>query len=110
MQNIPDKQYFTIGDVSTLCQLKAHVLRYWEQEFKQLSPVRRRGNRRYYQRKDIQLIQQIKFLLYEQGFTISGAKSRLGNTENKTHATSEKTNEINSIIDELNDIRKEISK
>lgn len=74
---IPGKRYFTIGEVSELCQLKPHVLRYWEQEFPQLNPVKRRGNRRYYQRQDVLLIRQIRGLLYEQGFTIVGARQRL---------------------------------
>lgn len=74
---IPDKLYFTIGEVSKLCNLKPHVLRYWEQEFTQLSPHKRRGNRRYYQRKDVVLIREIMSLLYEQGFTIEGARSKL---------------------------------
>ena len=74
---IPGKRYFTIGEVSELCSVKAHVLRYWEQEFPQLSPVKRSGNRRYYQRQDVILIRQIRSLLYEQGFTISGARQQL---------------------------------
>lgn len=74
---IPDKRYFTIGEVSELCEVKPHVLRYWEQEFSQLKPNKRRGNRRYYQHKDVQLIQRIKSLLYQQGFTINGAKQQL---------------------------------
>ncbi|MBA2654834.1 MAG: MerR family transcriptional regulator [Gammaproteobacteria bacterium] len=77
---IPDKLYFTIGEVSKLCDLKSHVLRYWEQEFPQLNPSKRRGNRRYYQRKDVLMIREIMSLLYEQGFTIEGARSKL-NTE-----------------------------
>lgn len=74
---IPGKRYFTIGEVSDLCAVKPHVLRYWEQEFPQLSPLKRRGNRRYYQRHDVLLIRQIRSLLYEEGFTIGGAKQRL---------------------------------
>ena len=74
---IPGKRYFTIGEVSDLCGVKAHVLRYWEQEFPQLSPVKRRGNRRYYQREDVLTIRQIRNLLYEQGYTIGGAKQKL---------------------------------
>ncbi len=74
---IPDKKYFTIGEVSELCGVKPHVLRYWEQEFTELSPVKRRGNRRYYQPHEVLLIRQIKELLYDQGFTIGGAKSFL---------------------------------
>ena len=74
---IPAKHYFTIGEVSELCGVKPHVLRYWEQEFTQLKPVKRRGNRRYYQRHEVLLIRRIRTLLYEQGFTISGARNRL---------------------------------
>jgi len=74
---IPGKRYFTIGEVSDLCGVKPHVLRYWEQEFPQLKPVKRRGNRRYYQRRDVLLIRQIRGLLYEEGFTIGGARQRL---------------------------------
>jgi DNA-binding transcriptional MerR regulator len=74
---IPSKRYFTIGEVSELCEVKPHVLRYWEQEFPQLKPVKRRGNRRYYQRHDVLMIRQIRSLLYEQGFTIGGARQQL---------------------------------
>jgi len=74
---IPSKRYFTIGEVSELCGVKPHVLRYWEQEFPQLKPVKRRGNRRYYQRHEVQLIRQIRNLLYIDGFTISGARNKL---------------------------------
>ena len=74
---IPAKRYFTIGEVSELCGVKAHVLRYWEQEFSQLKPVKRGGNRRYYQHHEVLLIRRIRELLYEEGFTISGARSRL---------------------------------
>ena len=80
---IPAKRYFTIGEVSELCDVKAHVLRYWEQEFPQLKPVKRRGNRRYYQRHDVILIRRIRALLYEQGFTIGGARQRLSGNEVK---------------------------
>jgi DNA-binding transcriptional MerR regulator len=78
---IPGKRYFTIGEVSELCGVKPHVLRYWEQEFPQLKPVKRRGNRRYYQRQDVLIIRQIRGLLYEQGFTIGGARQRLTGEE-----------------------------
>ena len=74
---IPGKRYFTIGEVSELCAVKPHVLRYWEQEFPQLEPVKRRGNRRYYQRQDVLTIRQIRSLLYDQGFTIGGARQQL---------------------------------
>src|SRR5690606_3494497 len=80
---IPGKRYFTIGEVSELCAVKPHVLRYWEQEFPQLSPVKRRGNRRYYQRQDVLMIRQIRSLLYDQGFTIGGARQRLEGEEAK---------------------------
>jgi DNA-binding transcriptional MerR regulator len=76
---IPAKRYFTIGEVSDLCGVKPHVLRYWEQEFTQLKPVKRRGNRRYYQHHEVLLIRRIRELLYEQGFTISGARNKLDN-------------------------------
>lgn len=78
---IPAKRYFTIGEVSDLCAVKPHVLRYWEQEFPQLKPLKRRGNRRYYQRHDVLLIRQIRGLLYDHGFTIGGAKQQLSDTE-----------------------------
>ncbi|MFT5532714.1 MAG: DNA-binding transcriptional MerR regulator [Burkholderiaceae bacterium] len=77
LPQIPAKRYFTIGEVSELCGVKPHVLRYWEQEFTQLRPVKRRGNRRYYQHHEVLLIRRIRELLYEQGFTISGARNKL---------------------------------
>ncbi|MEZ0288357.1 MAG: MerR family transcriptional regulator [Methylophilus sp.] len=80
---IPAKRYFTIGEVSELCGVKPHVLRYWEQEFTQLKPVKRRGNRRYYQHHEVLLIRKIRELLYEQGFTISGARNRLEGVDEK---------------------------
>jgi DNA-binding transcriptional MerR regulator len=80
---IPVKRYFTIGEVAKLCAGKAHVLRYWEQEFPHLSPVKRRGNRRYYQRADVITIRQIRSLLYDQGYTIGGAKLQLSGVEAK---------------------------
>jgi DNA-binding transcriptional MerR regulator len=82
---IPAKRYFTIGEVSDLCCVKPHVLRYWEQEFTQLKPVKRRGNRRYYQHHEVLLIRRIRDLLYEQGFTISGARNRLGDSHEMPH-------------------------
>ncbi len=81
---IPGKRYFTIGEVSDLCAVKPHVLRYWEQEFPQLKPVKRRGNRRYYQRQDVLVIRQIRSLLYDQGFTIGGARQQLTGEEAKS--------------------------
>src|ERR687891_777851 len=83
LPTIPGKRYFTIGEVSDLCAVKPHVLRYWEQEFPQLRPAKRRGNRRYYQRQDVILIRQIRSLLYEHGFTIGGARQRLSGEELK---------------------------
>lgn len=80
---IPAKRYFTIGEVSDLCLVKPHVLRYWEQEFPQLKPVKRRGNRRYYQHHDVMMVREIRSLLYEQGFTIGGARQKLSNAKTK---------------------------
>ncbi len=88
---IPAKRYFTIGEVSELCGVKPHVLRYWEQEFTQLKPVKRRGNRRYYQHHEVLLIRKIRELLYEQGFTISGARNRLDGAEVKIEAVAAHT-------------------
>ncbi len=87
---IPAKRYFTIGEVSELCLVKPHVLRYWEQEFPQLKPVKRRGNRRYYQRQDVLLIRQIRSLLYDQGFTIGGARQQL-DTDDQPQVQTEAT-------------------
>ncbi len=84
---IPAKRYFTIGEVSELCDVKPHVLRYWETEFTSLKPVKRRGNRRYYQRHDVLMIRQIRALLYEQGYTIGGARLRLEGEAGKAEAT-----------------------
>lgn len=81
LPRIPAKRYFTIGEVSELCGVKPHVLRYWEQEFTQLKPLKRRGNRRYYQHHEVMLIRCIRQLLYDEGFTISGARNRLGEIE-----------------------------
>ncbi|WP_323017354.1 MerR family transcriptional regulator [Castellaniella sp.] len=82
---IPAKRYFTIGEVSELCGVKPHILRYWEQEFAQLKPVKRRGNRRYYQHHEVLLVRRIRDLLYEQGFTIAGARNRLGEGGDMPH-------------------------
>ena len=105
---IPAKRYFTIGEVSELCGVKPHVLRYWEQEFTQLKPVKRRGNRRYYQHHEVLLIRRIRELLYEQGFTISGARARLDESAVQAKvASSAKFNpallrrEIQSLLDVL---------
>ena len=102
---IPGKRYFTIGEVSDLCGVKPHVLRYWEQEFPDLSPVKRRGNRRYYQRQDVVLIRQIRSLLHEQGFTIGGARQKLGDSPSKKELTPYKQL-LDQTISELEDILK----
>ena len=99
---IPGKRYFTIGEVSGLCAVKPHVLRYWEQEFPQLKPVKRRGNRRYYQRQDVLMIRQIRSLLYDQGFTIGGARKQLSGEEHKQDSTQYKQL-IHQMIAELED-------
>ncbi len=96
LPTIPGKRYFTIGEVSDLCAVKPHVLRYWEQEFSQLKPLKRRGNRRYYQRQDVILIRQIRGLLYEQGFTIGGARQRLTSEDAK-----DDSNQSQQIIKQL---------
>jgi len=95
---IPEKLYFTISEVSELCALKAYVLRYWEQEFPQLRPVKRRGNRRFYQKEDIILIRQIRKLLYEDGFTIEGARSQLSNTATNTPEVTSQPVKMNEIV------------
>ena len=100
---IPGKRYFTIGEVSGLCEVKPHVLRYWEQEFPQLKPVKRRGNRRYYQRQDVIIIRQIRGLLYEQGFTIGGARQRLEGDDAKIDQTQYRLL-IKQMISELEDV------
>ena len=102
---IPAKRYFTIGEVSELCGVKPHVLRYWEQEFTQLKPVKRRGNRRYYQHHEVLLIRRIRELLYEQGFTISGARARLDQSANSDQpASSELAMAMRSEIQQVLDI------
>ena len=100
---IPAKRYFTIGEVSGLCAVKPHVLRYWEQEFPQLNPVKRRGNRRYYQRQDVLMIRQIRTLLYDQGFTIGGARQRLSGDEQAEDNTQYKQI-IHQMIAELEEV------
>ena len=102
---IPCKRYFTIGEVSELCGVKPHVLRYWEQEFSQLKPVKRRGNRRYYQRHDVVLIREIRGLLYEQGFTIGGARQCLENEAKPEMAAVDKKQVIKEVLEELAEIR-----
>ena len=100
---IPGKRYFTTGEVSELCAVKPHVLRYWEQEFPQLNPVKRRGNRRYYQHQDVLMIRQIRALLYEQGFTIGGARQRLSGDEAREDTTQFKLM-LRQMISELEDL------
>ncbi len=100
---IPGKRYFTIGEVSELCGVKAHVLRYWEQEFPQLSPVKRRGNRRYYQRQDVLMIRQIRSLLYDEGYTIGGAKQKLA-SEGGEEDKEESSKLIQQMISELEEV------
>ena len=105
---IPAKRYFTIGEVSELCGVKPHVLRYWEQEFTQLKPLKRRGNRRYYQHHEVLLIRRIRELLYEHGFTINGARNRLDEPHSNTRdATGTKTMTVPQPISPGN-IRKEL--
>lgn len=107
---IPGKRYFTIGEVSELCAVKPHVLRYWEQEFPQLKPVKRRGNRRYYQRDDVLTIRQIRGLLYEQGYTIGGARQRMTEEAAGGAALSpEMQAVIKETIEELEDVLKVLS-
>ena len=105
LPTIPSKRYFTISEASNLCNVEAHVLRYWEQEFSQLSPIKRRGNRRYYQRHDVMLIRHIKELLYNNGYTIKGAKQKLtdeaSEQETKSNSISAIRSELESIIDLL---------
>jgi DNA-binding transcriptional MerR regulator len=104
LPEIPDKRYFTIGEVSTLCDVKPHVLRYWEQEFSSLRPAKRRGNRRYYRREDVLMVRQIKDLLYAQGFTISGARAQLSQGKVKA-AEQENHSQLNQqVIAQLEEV------
>lgn len=105
LPEIPGKRYFTIGEVSELCAVKPHVLRYWEQEFPQLKPVKRRGNRRYYQRDDVLTIRQIRSLLYDQGYTIGGARQRMVG-EDDAAPSAEMQAVIRETIEELEDVLK----
>ncbi|MFT5117983.1 MAG: DNA-binding transcriptional MerR regulator [Kiritimatiellia bacterium] len=107
---IPGKRYFTIGEVSELCAVKPHVLRYWEQEFPQLKPVKRRGNRRYYQRQDVLMIREIRGLLYEQGFTISGARQQMDNGTESLETEASFDFLIEKMINELEDVLKLLTK
>ena len=104
---IPAKRYFTIGEVSELCGVKAHVLRYWEQEFTQLKPVKRGGNRRYYQHHEVLLIRRIRQLLYEDGFTISGARSRLDQLATK-HEEVKATPVVTKSVVNIRELRRDI--
>ncbi|MDC0362124.1 MerR family transcriptional regulator [Halioglobus sp.] len=106
---IPGKRYFTIGEVSELCAVKPHVLRYWEQEFPQLKPVKRRGNRRYYQRADVLTIRQIRGLLYEEGYTIGGARQRMSDETGKGAAPADVQAVIKETIKELEDVLEVLS-
>ena len=101
LPSIPTKRYFTISEASDLCEVEAHVLRYWEQEFSQLKPLKRRGNRRYYQRHDVILIRQIKDLLYNNGYTIKGAKQKLSDDENYQESQSSTLDAIKSEVENL---------
>jgi DNA-binding transcriptional MerR regulator len=107
---IPDKLYFTIGEVAKLCEVKTHVLRYWEQEFVQLDPVKRKGNRRYYQRKDVILIRQIKKLLYERGFTIEGAKAQILQIEDEPKVNVVEKAKLLQAISDLENLIVELEK
>ena len=100
---IPGKRYFRIGEVSELCNVETHVLRYWEEEFPQIKPVRRTGNRRYYQRQDVIAVRQIRSLLYDQGFTIKGARQRLAGNEAKQDQTQSRLF-VKQMIEELNSL------
>jgi DNA-binding transcriptional MerR regulator len=107
---IPSKKYFTIGEVGELCQLKPHVLRYWEQEFPQLNPAKRKGNRRYYQLHEVMMVRKIKELLYDQGYTIEGARQQLTVKENPKDAGAENIrilvqNTISSLEEVLEDLK-----
>ena len=104
LPEIPEKRYFAIGEVSELCHVKPHVLRYWEQEFPQLKPVKRRGNRRYYQFQDVEMVRLIRSLLYEQGFTIDGARKQLRQIARGSHVTAEPASELASIREELENL------
>jgi len=105
---IPAKRYFTIGEVSELCGVKSHVLRYWEQEFTQLKPVKRRGNRRYYQHHEVLLIRRIRGLLYEQGFTISGARNRLDTNHNDADLALDPAEQASPGSTDWSDVRAEL--
>jgi len=113
LPDIPGKRYFTIGEVSELCEVKPHVLRYWEQEFPQLKPAKRRGNRRYYQQHDVLMVRQIRGLLYEQGFTIGGARQKLSEPKQATEPqkTFKRSDQeiVSELCRELEDLLSELS-
>jgi DNA-binding transcriptional MerR regulator len=104
LPTIPAKRYFTIGEVSELCGVKPHVLRYWEQEFTQLKPVKRRGNRRYYQHHEVLLIRRIRQLLYDEGFTISGARHRLDQVVEQASKNNSKSGDTASLRKEIESV------
>ncbi|MFT6102607.1 MAG: DNA-binding transcriptional MerR regulator [Granulosicoccus sp.] len=110
LPTIPGKRYFAIGEVSELCAVKPHVLRYWEQEFPQLKPIKRRGNRRYYQRQDVMMIREIRELLYDQGFTIGGARQKLDSATDASKSAEATSNDqlfpdlIDKMINELESV------
>ena len=104
LPSIPGKRYFTISEASGLCEVKPHVLRYWEQEFSQLRPIKRKGNRRYYQRHDVLLIRQIKELLYDNGYTILGAKQKLNADDDSKQSKLSAFKEVEQEVQELIDI------
>ncbi len=106
LPSIPTKRYFTIGEVSELCEVKSHVLRYWEQEFPQLHPVKRRGNRRYYQKQDVLLVRKIKQLLYEQGYTIGGARQKLFEPQEENRSPLKPEQVLNQVLGELQKVIK----
>lgn len=111
LPSIPEKKYFTIGEVAKLCEVKTHVLRYWEQEFSELKPVKRRGNRRYYQRSDLLLIRAIRRLLHDEGFTIEGAKHKLKDREpsNASRQNDGESGVVWQVIQELEGILLELN-
>ena len=109
LPEIPAKRYFTIGEVSGLCDVKPHVLRYWEQEFTQLKPVKRRGNRRYYQRQEVMLIRQIRELLYEQGFTIGGARQRMTSSNVRDERPAVTKQLVSDLISDVEEVLKDLS-
>jgi len=101
---IPDKRYFTISEVADLCEVKAYVLRYWEQEFPQLKPIKRRGNRRYYQQQDVLLVRQIRKFLYDDGFTIQGARGKLSQTSQPVSSSVKADAMVKKVIADLENV------